>query len=54
MRTQKLKKEYIHIRIDKELKDKYLEYCEKNGYSLSKLIRNFIKNEIDEKNKKLD
>ena len=46
MRTQNEKNEYIHIRISKELKDKYINYCNDNGYLLSKKIRMFIESEI--------
>lgn len=44
------KEEYIGIRLDKELKAKYLKYCEKKCYSISKRIRFFI--EEDLKNEK--
>lgn len=37
------------IRMSKKLKDKFKEYCDKNGYSMNKkiklLIENTIKNE---------
>ena len=46
MRTQKVKTEYIHIRISTELKNSYTNYCNINGYSLSKRLRMFIENEI--------
>lgn len=50
MRTQtENKKDYIHIRITKELKDKYIKYCDENGFSLSKKIRNFIEVELNGK-----
>lgn len=50
MRTQnKNKEEYIHIRISKDLKDKYIKYCNDNGFLLSKKIRNFIEKELDGK-----
>ena len=36
----------LHIRIDAELLLKYKEFCEKNGYTASKRIKNFIKKEL--------
>jgi len=52
MRTQKEnKEEYIHIRISKEIKDKYIKYCEENNFSISKKIRKFIENELNENEK---
>lgn len=52
MRTQKNKNNYLHIRIDNELKKKYQNYCNINGYSISKKLRLFIKSELkNEKNK---
>lgn len=50
MRTQKQnKEEYIHIRISKDLKDKYIKYCNDNGFLISKKIRIFIESELDGK-----
>lgn len=47
MRTQnEVKEEYIHIRISKKIKDKYVKYCNENGFSLSKKIRIFIEKEL--------
>ena len=37
----------LNIRISTELLNKYKEFCEKNGYSLSKRIKNFIKKELE-------
>ena len=52
MRTQKeIKDEYIHIRISKEIKSKYIKYCKDNGFSISKKIRIFIENEINGRKK---
>ncbi len=39
----------LNIRISQELLDKYKEYCNKKGYSLSKRIRNFINEELKTK-----
>ena len=50
MRTQK-KDKYIHIRISEDLKTKFDVYCEKKSILPSKLIRNYIKNILDEKDK---
>ncbi len=47
MRTQKKKTDYLHIRIDKDLKKKYIKYCDKNGYLLSNKIRLFIEQELN-------
>lgn len=42
------KNSYIQIRIDKLTKEKFITMCNKNGYSTSKLIRNFIKEKLSE------
>jgi antitoxin component of RelBE/YafQ-DinJ toxin-antitoxin module len=49
MGTQNEKKEYIHVRISKEIKNEYIKYCNENGFSLSKRIRQFIENELNNK-----
>lgn len=51
MRTQKDKTEYIHIRISKDIKEKYLKLCDNNGYSISKRIRLFIEKELGDEKK---
>jgi antitoxin component of RelBE/YafQ-DinJ toxin-antitoxin module len=50
--TKILKNELIQLRLDTNLKSKYLEYCEKNGYSISKRIRLLIRKDL--KNEKKD
>lgn len=50
MKSNDKKLETIQIRLDKKLKEEYLEYCKNNGYDISKRIRLFIINEINEKN----
>jgi antitoxin component of RelBE/YafQ-DinJ toxin-antitoxin module len=44
------KTEKIIIRIDEDVKKKYLEFCNKKGFNLSKRIRIFIDMELDGKN----
>lgn len=39
----------LNIRIDNELLIKYQEYCNDNGYSVSKRLRNFIMQELKPK-----
>lgn len=47
MRTQK--KEYLHIRIEGDVKDALLKYCEENITTPSLIIRDYIKKIINEK-----
>ena len=39
----------LNIRIEEELLDKYKKYCDKNGFSVSKKIRNHIINDLKKK-----
>jgi antitoxin component of RelBE/YafQ-DinJ toxin-antitoxin module len=41
--------DYLNIRINKELKKEYVEYCDKNGYSLSKRIKLLLELDLKEK-----
>lgn len=52
MRTQS-KNKYLHVRVDEDIKHKFLNTCEKNCITPSKLIRKFINDYIlnEEKNK---
>ena len=36
----------MSIRINQELLEKYKNFCEKHGYSMSKRLKNFIKQEL--------
>lgn len=48
MKQQNLKQDdFLRIRIPKDLKEKYKKYCDDNGLSLSKRIRNFIERELE-------
>jgi antitoxin component of RelBE/YafQ-DinJ toxin-antitoxin module len=51
MRTQR-KDKYLHIRVDEEIKAKFLDKCGVNCVTPSKLIRRFIEEYIknEEKN----
>lgn len=40
-------KKNLNVKLDKELLDKYMEFCKKNGYAASKRIRNFLEKELD-------
>lgn len=51
MKSNDKKLETIQVRLDKKLKEEYFEFCKKNGYDISKRIRLFIINEINEKEK---
>lgn len=51
MKGQKEKNDFIQIRISKDIKEKYLKYCDENGFTPSKKIRLFIEKELNEKNK---
>jgi len=43
-----MKEKKITIRIDENLRKKYREFCNKNGYSLSKRLRLIIKRDMNE------
>jgi len=43
------KKRYLHIRIEKDLVDKFNKLTNKLGYNKSKLIRIFIENFLKQK-----
>jgi antitoxin component of RelBE/YafQ-DinJ toxin-antitoxin module len=40
------KDERLNIRISKELKEKFIDYVERNGYSQTGLIERLIKEEL--------
>jgi len=46
--TALMKEKKITIRIDENLRKKYREFCNKNGYSLSKRLRLIIKRDMNE------
>jgi len=50
--NNKKKLAVIQIRLDEELKIEYLKLCEEMGFNISKRIRLFIVNEINEKTNK--
>jgi antitoxin component of RelBE/YafQ-DinJ toxin-antitoxin module len=51
---EKQKNNYLRIRIEDDIKQKYIKYCDDNGYLLSKRIRLFIEKELnDGKNNKI-
>ena len=41
------KESNINIRINKDLKDSYIKFCNKKGYNISKRIRIFIEEELN-------
>jgi len=41
--------DYLNIRINKKIKEEYNEYCNKNGYSLSKRIKLLIEMDLKKK-----
>jgi predicted DNA-binding protein len=43
----KNKKSTINIRLENDLKERYLLFCENNGYSISKRIRKLIENDMN-------
>ena len=47
------KDERLNIRISKELKEKFIDYVERNGYSQAGLIERLIREEL-EKEKEAD
>lgn len=45
---KKKKKDVVWpIRMSQELKDRFKEYCDDNGYSMNKLVKILIKKEVD-------
>jgi hypothetical protein len=48
------KQEYIGIRLNKDLKEKYQKYCDDNCYSISKRIRYFIEQDLKNNEKTND
>lgn len=44
----KKKNSVITIRLESDLKKKYLDFCDKNCYDLSKRIRFYIESDINE------
>lgn len=50
---EKQKNDYLRIRLEGSIKKEYLKYCEKYGFTISKRIRLFIENELNnEKNER--
>ncbi len=49
--NKKNKTDVLQIRIDADLKAKYILYCEENGFSISKRLRLFIKKELENEKK---
>ena len=47
MEINNKKETIIQIRIEDELKNKYVKFCNENGYTISKRIRLFIEKELD-------
>lgn len=45
------KNDFILLRIDEDLKRRYIEFCDKNGFNISKRIRIFIDNDINSNGK---
>jgi hypothetical protein len=43
------KDERLNIRISSELKEKFIDYVERNGYSQTGLIERLIKEELEKK-----
>ena len=41
-----MKKEYSTIQIEKDIKKKFTEYCEENGYKISGLLKKLIVAEL--------
>ena len=39
----------LNIRIEKELREKYSNYCKSNGFSISKRLRALIEKDIEGK-----
>ena len=49
MKANKKKEDNIRIRIDSELKNRYQEYCDENGFSISKRIRLLLEKDLEKK-----
>ena len=49
MKEYKNKEDNIRIRIDSELKNRYQEYCDENGFSISKRIRLLLEKDLEKK-----
>ena len=47
MATEVVKEEVIRVRIDKELKERFREICDKKNITMSKFIINVIENEVE-------
>ena len=45
-------KDKLTISVDKEIKDKYKEFCERNGLKIGKQIEIFMENELKKRKKK--
>lgn len=45
-----MKKQHSSITISKEIYDKFKKYCDKYGYSVSKLVTILIEQKIEDKN----
>lgn len=45
-RNNKKMEKNLNVRLTEDLLDKYKKFCDKNGYSISKRIRNFIEKEM--------
>ncbi len=45
-----MKKEYSTIQLEKDVKKKLTEYCEKNGYKISGFLRKIILQTLGENN----
>jgi antitoxin component of RelBE/YafQ-DinJ toxin-antitoxin module len=46
MKEYKNKEDNIRIRIDSGLKNRYQEYCDENGFSISKRIRLLLEKDL--------
>ena len=45
--TEVVKEEVIRVRIDKELKERFIEICDNKNITMSKFIINVIENEVE-------
>lgn len=52
MKYEKDKIQTLNIRLELMLKEKYLDFCKQNGYSLSKRIRLLLENDMKNDGKK--
>lgn len=46
------KEVYYQIRIDKETKKRFMDYCKSKGYNSSAIVRNMIVEWLDQKEQK--